>query len=597
MLCSLDDKNRDVKLELENKFKAKNYKVVSDRQNMSPDECFDLIEKSSVIVFIANNSYIRSTKLKKEEKLVEKLRKVAVFILIEEVETRLKNKINLDQLNVVSYYELKKDNQITLDLMISNLIQTSISEQSYVQVKRNEIIKTTYMNKSIQVEGKFCFFDDYENNQILILKISTGWLRIYRRSNFELIKETILEFFHRNIREHNILIIFFNRNINSYIIFSKSYIIFINADSLDEEKYINHSKFYCCPTFFHTIFCSGYAAYDVINQTIFIACHAKVSQLRINVFDCNSNILKQFTLKNEYIDRSYENNNIVSFSIVNGKVYVVLKKRILEYDLEMRLIKNIVFQNIITQFIIDPLMPKYAFISDENNIMRLCRLSRFNFCTNFSVNVSNTKNYMKHFITNNSLLCLDTSSIDVYDFNSRCSIDSLIEKRLDSYLCKQKGHFRNHLLRNSCYLACGNSVCLECIFQNYDTYRLKFYCNAETCKCNHDIKNNDLQIISFTDEEVKDIYEIQFVLADKVLLVDDKIDAFEDYFDNLENNIEIRIESIKIEIDNSHVKFIEKIDELEDVLLNETNFEKKFKFSVLGSSLNFQNIGLVDSKY
>ena len=28
---------------------------------------------------------------------------------------------------------------------------------------RNEIIKTTYMNKSIQVEGKFCFFDDYEN--------------------------------------------------------------------------------------------------------------------------------------------------------------------------------------------------------------------------------------------------------------------------------------------------------------------------------------------------------------------------------------------------------------------------------------------------
>jgi hypothetical protein len=66
---------------------------------------------------------------------------------------------------------------------------------------------------------------------------------------------------------------------------------------------------------------------------------------------------------------------------------------------------------------------------------------------------------------------------------------NLIDNR---YLCKMK-KLNPHLYSNPYLLPCGNSICLDCIYDSFNVHCRKFCCNFESCKEEHILSNYELK--------------------------------------------------------------------------------------------------------
>jgi hypothetical protein len=58
----------------------------------------------------------------------------------------------------------------------------------------------------------------------------------------------------------------------------------------------------------------------------------------------------------------------------------------------------------------------------------------------------------------------------------------------DKFLCKINP-FRYHLLRNPLVLPCGNMICNDCFYENFNLYLNIFICNYELCQRRHEINS------------------------------------------------------------------------------------------------------------
>jgi len=56
----------------------------------------------------------------------------------------------------------------------------------------------------------------------------------------------------------------------------------------------------------------------------------------------------------------------------------------------------------------------------------------------------------------------------------------------DKYLCKINP-LQYHLLKDTLVLPCGNMICNNCFYENYNIYLNKFICNFESCQKKHEI--------------------------------------------------------------------------------------------------------------
>jgi hypothetical protein len=67
-----------------------------------------------------------------------------------------------------------------------------------------------------------------------------------------------------------------------------------------------------------------------------------------------------------------------------------------------------------------------------------------------------------------------------------------------------------HLYSKPYILPCGNSVCLDYIYLNYNLYRYKFKCNFENCREEHQLnkklKRND-ELIDSINQNLGDLLE------------------------------------------------------------------------------------------
>ena len=74
------------------------------------------------------------------------------------------------------------------------------------------------------------------------------------------------------------------------------------------------------------------------------------------------------------------------------------------------------------------------------------------------------------------------------------------------YICKINP-FKPHLYKNPYLLPCGNSICFNCVFQNFNTYLNEFMCNFETCQQVHEFKEikKNLELNEMISNSVQEI--------------------------------------------------------------------------------------------
>jgi hypothetical protein len=181
--------------------------------------------------------------------------------------------------------------------------------------------------------------------------------------------------------------------------------------------------------------------------------------------------------------------------IINGYLYQHDKSFIYIYDFSLKLVASIShpFRESVNriQIIADTKkISKYAFIkSNYLSIIHILDTNSFSFVGMIDLKIS-IHDIIS--ICNEKIILLDTKGIThVYKIEFRKKI---LEKIIDSkYIC-QINPLKPHLFKQDIYiLPCGQSACLDCIFDNYNLLLRKFTCNSESCKENHALSDKSLK--------------------------------------------------------------------------------------------------------
>ncbi len=134
---------------------------------------------------------------------------------------------------------------------------------------------------------------------------------------------------------------------------------------------------------------------------------------------------------------------------------------------------------------------KYAFIrSDYSSVVHVLDTSAFNFVgvIDFKIPIKNI------FLVFNDKIMLQGANTRFYVYKLKLN-SQILETVVDSrYICKINP-FKSHLLHHTvCLLPCGQSYCMDCIFDNYNLYLQKFNCNFEICKQPHVLRDESMKI-------------------------------------------------------------------------------------------------------
>lgn len=141
---------------------------------------------------------------------------------------------------------------------------------------------------------------------------------------------------------------------------------------------------------------------------------------------------------------------------------------------------------------------------------------------------------------------------------------------MDQLICKLKD---KHLIRNPRELPCGCSYCLLCIQEEIYTYG-KLYCTY--CHEEHFVKANELKendkLKTLLDSKLGAFSELLFeTLRDKLNsfkeLVVNKTSIMENHFNFIQEEIELRIESIRCDLEQFSNELFNRLDKIKNEIL------------------------------
>lgn len=139
----------------------------------------------------------------------------------------------------------------------------------------------------------------------------------------------------------------------------------------------------------------------------------------------------------------------------------------------------------------------------------------------------------------------------------------------------------SHILKNPVTLSCKNSVCLSCL-NKISSYNGKIKCIL--CGNQHDLKNDKINYTNSVNLSLENaieqktlklceyFYNLQHKNIDRCI---DRMNNFEEYFENyieyINGDLDIRTESIKMELDNLKNKMYKKLDSFKEKFLIKNN--------------------------
>ena len=101
--------------------------------------------------------------------------------------------------------------------------------------------------------------------------------------------------------------------------------------------------------------------------------------------------------------------------------------------------------------------------------------------------------------TKSDLYTQDSKVVQKFDYNveyrlfdNKPIINTNFQLNIeDKFICKANSAYP-HLYKNPYILPCGNSACLDCIYENYNILTNSYKCNLDTCKEKHQLIRNYL---------------------------------------------------------------------------------------------------------
>jgi hypothetical protein len=244
--------------------------------------------------------------------------------------------------------------------------------------------------------------------------------------------------------------------------------------------------------------------YSLINKKVYLLF---ISDSVVVIFDSNNGLKFEKKIKLNF--------DAFKMDIINDRIYIIDCKinHIYVFDLDMNIIANFgnrclaLSPDVFGLFHVCISYNKnYIFILDTHEAMSrliVFKLNNFEYVGNIFFSGDFCKimdnSALVDSKSGNLILC-SFDTIHVFDlyFGEEKVIPDLID---DRYICK----LNQHLYQNPYLLPCGNSACMDCIYDNFNIFTNKFKCSFESCHHEHFLKNNmqkDSKICNLFDKNI-----------------------------------------------------------------------------------------------
>lgn len=508
---NIENKNNEI-----NDYNLRNKKVNNTLDDESMNEIFDLIEKSSVILFILTKTYVNTRQFQLEyNHAKQNLNKnIILYARFDETEFFIEN-------NNFKLIDLTKTiyNEKLLCLV------KSVDKSHEIAVSLLMLLKTLNYN---QIHSTDNIIDFKLNNHLIINDIRSSSIHIINRVNFKYIKKLDL---YKSIKSTVVSINCHNRRYLTVICYNKCFYLLnssykiinkIDLSVFDDEKDTSNTSKH------RGLKLNGrnqtYRHYRFINS-----CNNSNNNQRIYLIDDYSyfilildyneelneiNLIKKFyfnyfivphTSLNMYrngacLSACNNGNNVLIVKIIFNFIYMLVNKSIYVFDLIEFQCKYVFGVN----YLINPKDILYY----DGKIPLLCVLD-LNLIKIFSLNTYSHVKSIRLFNDVDNIHSLNGLFIHNYlvvhsnDCKKRLYVfDNYCIEQLSSVNIQFSGIHDNMLSRYSCYLnghlctsiqyklACGYQACLKCFLKNYNIYLNKFYCDI--CNLTHDLNNHEI---------------------------------------------------------------------------------------------------------
>ena len=245
--------------------------------------------------------------------------------------------------------------------------------------------------------------------------------------------------------------------------------------------------------------------YDPINQNTYMFSD---SINCVYIYDKKLRYKKKKSLKNEenFSNRALDNDYVYMWaSELSNKCYFNI------FDLNLNYINFWQTSSVVRRVLVDPSKTEFIFVA-----------------TRFEIEIVNKKSLSTiwviqtplrlEMVFNEKFLFTDLNQ-NAFVYKMHLFQNDKFFKIDSKFMCKVN-RMRTHLYRNPYLLPCGNSACLECIYENYNIYQKRFKCAFESCKNEHILiqkLNPDLKLAEFLNQNTGNICKSLMVYGENFI--------------------------------------------------------------------------------
>ena len=316
------------------------------------------------------------------------------------------------------------------------------------------------------------------------------------------------------------------------------------------------------------------------------------STFDVFIYDSNFNFEKETSIDCAKYSTDttieFKKNFTYSLMCLGDKIFVFIEKskladEILVLDSNLNYftsIQNVMrLKNMKNSIVYDQNEPNYFFLKINNSIQI--------FSTKYLSVIGVINNpYKLQAVYGSKLLFKYSDQFFIYKMNFMKK-----EKKFeDKFICKLDP-FNTHLYKNPCKLPCGNSACFVCLWKNVFIDKNKFICCFDNCKqIQHSVQYKlpkDIQLQQalldninvLCGEVIEEFNETSYTVCQYEF-----IEKFETRFEIIEQNFELRIQSLFIKLDQLSYKMIDQVNLFEKKIISKP-LRKPFRINIFSNKV------------
>ena len=430
------------------------------------------IEKSNVVVIFLTDNCFSSQTFRKQLDFAKKERKLLIPVLMNN------SKINDSIMQVIDF---------------KDILITEINDQMYSNNNDSQIFKQfrTLMFHSLQI-NKDVYFDtqltsikkvqkNFESNEIEFISKNEILLRTYEKGLRILNISTGIAFGEIINDEIHYYCCWIDHLCQILILMNNEDLSLVNGEFYNKNgELVNKILFENCEILGVLYEKTNKKTYIIINEL-------GKTENTVQIFDENFKNISNRTISFLPLIQIISGKNIFvsGFPCEIENESVRTYNFLLIFDLSYNYLASIAMSSSIQQIFIDSKkQSNFIFINTQS------RIEIFNTNTFSLVGFIETPPLcMLKMIHNEKLYFSDSNEhLLIYKTNFK-KLENFIDMK---YMCKINP-LRPHLYSNPYLLPCGNSVCLDCIYDNYNIYKRIFTCNFESCQGEHKLIQQELK--------------------------------------------------------------------------------------------------------